>query len=140
MATSSSRPSARKPAANRKTTTARKSTASSTTSTQPKTPVEQVQQIANQVVLVPLGASLLAPTYPPGARGERRNRERFAGLIASPANEAPSPPSTAGASQDVAPRRSLNGPGPCNRPQRELLCRVTRSQHLMSISLPTYSA
>jgi hypothetical protein len=51
---------ARKPAATRRTTTARKSTASTSTSTQPKTPVEQAQQIAERAVLVPVGASLLA--------------------------------------------------------------------------------
>ena len=38
---------------------ARRSTRSSTT-TQPKTPVEQVQQLAERAVLVPVGASLLA--------------------------------------------------------------------------------
>jgi hypothetical protein len=60
MATSSST-GARKPAATRKNTTARKTAASSsTTSTQPKTAVEQVQEIAERVVLVPVGASLLA--------------------------------------------------------------------------------
>ncbi len=65
MATSSSNPSARKPATTRKTPTAARTrkpagTASTTTSTQPRTPVEQVQQIAERVVLVPVGASLLA--------------------------------------------------------------------------------
>jgi hypothetical protein len=50
---------ARKPAATRKTATARKSAASTTTSTQPKTPVGQAQLIAERVVLVPVGASLL---------------------------------------------------------------------------------
>lgn len=59
MATSS-RPGARKPASTRKTATARKSAASTTTSTQPKTPVEQAQVLAERVVLVPVGASLLA--------------------------------------------------------------------------------
>src|SRR5947209_4029874 len=39
--------------------TARRS-ASATTSTQPKTPVEQAQAIAERAVLVPVGASLLA--------------------------------------------------------------------------------
>jgi hypothetical protein len=58
MATSS--PGARKPATTRKTTTARKSAASTTNSTQPKTPVEQAQEIAERAVLVPVGASLLA--------------------------------------------------------------------------------
>lgn len=64
MATSSSNSSERKPATTRKTpTAARKRTpggTSTTTSTQPKTPVEQVQQIAERAVLVPVGASLLA--------------------------------------------------------------------------------
>src|SRR5438067_189439 len=63
MATSSSS-GARKPATRtRKTTTARKpakSTTTNTTSTLPKTRVEQVQQIAERAVLVPVGASLLA--------------------------------------------------------------------------------
>jgi hypothetical protein len=59
MATSS-RSGARKPASTRKTATARKSSGPSTvTSTQPKTPVEQAQEIAERVVLVPVGASLL---------------------------------------------------------------------------------
>jgi hypothetical protein len=59
MATSS-RPGAQKPATTQRTSTARKSAASTTTSTQPKTPVEQVQELAERVVLVPVGASLLA--------------------------------------------------------------------------------
>jgi hypothetical protein len=61
MATSSSSTSARKPAATRKTTATRKTAASATTtSTQPKTVVEQAQEIAERAVLVPVGASLLA--------------------------------------------------------------------------------
>jgi hypothetical protein len=60
MATSTSN-TGRKPATSKKNATARKSTASSTTtSTQPKTRVEQAQEIAERVVLVPVGASLLA--------------------------------------------------------------------------------
>jgi hypothetical protein len=60
MATSSS-PGARKPASSRKSTTARKpASASTTTSTQPKTPVAQAQEFAERIVLVPVGASLLA--------------------------------------------------------------------------------
>ena len=60
MATSSSS-GARKPATPRRTTTARKPAETSTrTSTQPKTPVEQAQELAERVVLVPVGASLLA--------------------------------------------------------------------------------
>jgi hypothetical protein len=59
MATSSSNPGARKPATTRKTATARKP-AASTTATQPKTPVGQVQELAERAVLVPVGASLLA--------------------------------------------------------------------------------
>jgi hypothetical protein len=51
---------ARKPASTRKTTTGRKSAASTTTSTQPRTPVAQAQQIAERAFLVPVGASLLA--------------------------------------------------------------------------------
>ncbi len=58
MATTSNT-SARKPAT-RKTSTARKRSTSTTTSTQPKTPVEQVQVLAERAVLVPVGASLLA--------------------------------------------------------------------------------
>jgi hypothetical protein len=74
MATSS--PGGRRPATTRKTNTrrataasSRRSTAASTrrssnastsTSTQPRTPVEQVQAIAQRAVLVPVGASLLA--------------------------------------------------------------------------------
>ena len=68
MATSST-PSGRPSATTRKTTparkpagsTARKPAASATsTSTEPKTPVAQVQEIAERAVLVPVGASLLA--------------------------------------------------------------------------------
>jgi hypothetical protein len=59
MATSSSKTGARKPAATRKTATTRKSAASTTSSTQPKTPVEQAQELAERAVLVPVGASLL---------------------------------------------------------------------------------
>jgi hypothetical protein len=58
MATTSNT-GARKPAT-RRTTSARKPSTSQTTSTQPKTPVEQVQELAGRVVLVPVGASLLA--------------------------------------------------------------------------------
>jgi hypothetical protein len=58
MATTSNT-GARKPAT-RRTTTARKPSTSQTTSTQPKAPVEQVQELAERVVLVPVGASLLA--------------------------------------------------------------------------------
>lgn len=64
MATNSS-PSERKPAgtrsaSTRRTSAPRKSAASTTTSTQPKTPVGQAQELAERVVLVPVGASLLA--------------------------------------------------------------------------------
>jgi hypothetical protein len=60
MATTSNT-GARKPASTRKTATARKPAASATTSsTQPKTQVQQVQEIAERIVLVPVGASLLA--------------------------------------------------------------------------------
>ncbi len=61
--TSNSTTRARKPPAQRRTSTARKTTArrqATTTSTQPKTPVEQAQELAERVVLVPVGASLLA--------------------------------------------------------------------------------
>jgi hypothetical protein len=45
----------------RRTTAAqRNSRAATTTSTQPKTPVQQVQEMAERAVLVPVGASLLA--------------------------------------------------------------------------------
>ena len=43
----------------RKSTTARRTTRATTTSTQPKTPIEQVGEIAERAVLVPVGASLL---------------------------------------------------------------------------------
>jgi hypothetical protein len=66
MATTSNTTSgARKSPGQRKATTTRKTaakrrTASTTTSTQPKTSVEQAQEIAERAVLVPVGASLLA--------------------------------------------------------------------------------
>jgi hypothetical protein len=61
MSTSSNTPSGTRSASARRTTPARKPAASSTTtSTQPKTPVEQAQQIAERAVLVPVGASLVA--------------------------------------------------------------------------------
>ena len=80
MATSSDSPRGRKPATTRRataprkpaasttaarrsaasTTAPRRSAASTTTSTQPKTPVEQVQVIAERALLVPMGASLVA--------------------------------------------------------------------------------
>jgi hypothetical protein len=60
MATSNT-PRGTRSASTRRTTAARKPPASSTTtSTQPKTPVEQAQQIAERAVLVPVGASLVA--------------------------------------------------------------------------------
>jgi hypothetical protein len=65
MATSSS-PGSRKPTTRRtnarRSTAAssRRSTAASSNSTQPKTPVEQAQDYVQRVVLVPVGASLLA--------------------------------------------------------------------------------
>jgi DNA anti-recombination protein RmuC len=59
MATSSNT-GARKPATTKKTTPTRKTaSAATTTSTQPKTAVEQVQDLAERVVLVPVGAGLL---------------------------------------------------------------------------------
>jgi len=62
MATSTSRSGARKPANTRRTPAASRNSAnaSTTTSTQPKTAVQQVQDIAERAVLVPVGASLLA--------------------------------------------------------------------------------
>ncbi len=66
MATTSNTTSgARKSPGQRKATTTRKTAAkrraaSTTTSTQPKTSVEQAQEIAERAVLVPVGASLLA--------------------------------------------------------------------------------
>jgi len=48
------------PTATRRTTGARKPPASTTTSTQPKTPVEQAQELAERALLVPVGASLVA--------------------------------------------------------------------------------
>jgi hypothetical protein len=59
MATTSNT-GARKPARQRKTNTARKPSTQSTTSTQPKTRVEQAQDLAERAVLVPVGASLVA--------------------------------------------------------------------------------
>jgi hypothetical protein len=59
MATTST-PKGRKSQTTRKATTARKPGAATTTSTQPKTPVEQAQELAERAVLVPVGASLLA--------------------------------------------------------------------------------
>ncbi len=50
-----------------------------------------------------LNPRLVAKTSPAGRPGERGKRERFAGLISSPANAAPSPPSTAGASRKWRP-------------------------------------
>ena len=60
MATTSNTQRVRKTATTRKTTATRKPAVSTTTSTQPKTPVEQVQVLAERAVLVPVGASLLA--------------------------------------------------------------------------------
>jgi hypothetical protein len=60
MATTSNTQRGRKSTTTRKTASSRKPGASTTTSTQPKTPVEQVQEIAERAVLVPVGASLLA--------------------------------------------------------------------------------
>ena len=67
MATSSSKSSARKPATSRKTTTTGRTTAatkssgvSKASSTQPKTPAEQAQDLAERAILVPVGASLVA--------------------------------------------------------------------------------
>ena len=53
----------------------------------------------------PRSASAQRPRtiFPRRRPGERRQRERFAGLISSPADEAPSPPSTAGASRKWRP-------------------------------------
>jgi hypothetical protein len=59
MATTST-PRGRKSPATPKATTARRTGAATTTSTQPKTPVEQAQELAERAVLVPVGASLLA--------------------------------------------------------------------------------
>jgi hypothetical protein len=60
MATSNT-PRGTRTATTRRATAARKPAASSTTtSTQPKTPVGQAQQIAERAVLVPVGASLVA--------------------------------------------------------------------------------
>lgn len=70
MATSTNTSSgARKSASARRTTTTRRrnratgrrrARVSTTTSTQPKTPVAQAQQLAQRVILVPVGASLVA--------------------------------------------------------------------------------
>ena len=64
--TSSSTPSGPSSATTRKSTSARKPAgstarkAATTTSTQPKTQVEQIQDIAERAVLVPVGATILA--------------------------------------------------------------------------------
>jgi len=65
--TSSSTPGGRRSASTRKSTSARKPAgstarkpAASTTSTQPKTQVEQIQDLAERAVLVPVGATILA--------------------------------------------------------------------------------
>ena len=61
MSTSSNTPRGSGSATTRRATAARKPAASTTTtSTQPKTPVEQAQQLAERAVLVPVGASLVA--------------------------------------------------------------------------------
>src|SRR5262252_6918005 len=60
MATSTSNTRGRKSATTRKASAASRPTASTTTSTQPKTPVQQAQVLAERAVLVPVGASLLA--------------------------------------------------------------------------------
>ena len=69
MATSSNTTKTKKPATRTRkaaattrksmNATARKPVAATTTSTQPKTPVDQVTEIAERVVLVPVGVSLL---------------------------------------------------------------------------------
>ncbi len=51
--------SARKTTTTRKTSARRRPRSTTTTSTQPKTRAEQVQHVAERVVLVPVGASLL---------------------------------------------------------------------------------
>ncbi|HXD66426.1 MAG TPA: hypothetical protein VNV17_17525, partial [Solirubrobacteraceae bacterium] len=55
----STRTTARRSAAGTRST-ARRTTSGSSTSTQPKTAVEQAQVLAERVILVPVGASLLA--------------------------------------------------------------------------------
>lgn len=59
-ASKSTASTARKSTTRRSTAGANRRSASTTTSTQPKTPVEQAQAIAERAVLVPVGASLLA--------------------------------------------------------------------------------
>jgi hypothetical protein len=60
MATSTSRTGGRSPATTIRTPTTNNAGAgSATTSTQPKTTVQQVQELAERAVLVPVGASLL---------------------------------------------------------------------------------
>ena len=59
MPTSSNTQRGTRSATTRRTAPARKPPAT-TTSTQPKTPVEQAQQLAERAVLVPVGASLVA--------------------------------------------------------------------------------
>ncbi len=50
----------REPATRRKTATGRRPRAATTTSTQPQTPVQEAQGLAERAVLVPVGAGLLA--------------------------------------------------------------------------------
>jgi len=82
MATSTSRSGARKPSTTRRTPTAASTSgASTTTSTQPKTTVQQVQEIAERAVLVPVGASLLASdNLASTVRGLASNYRSRAGL------------------------------------------------------------
>ncbi|MDQ6778329.1 MAG: hypothetical protein M3071_19395 [Actinomycetota bacterium] len=60
MATTTNKTGARASTTRKATTTRKRPTASTTTSTQPSTPVEQVQQLAERAVLVPVGAGLIA--------------------------------------------------------------------------------
>ncbi len=60
MATSSSDTRGRKSATTSKASAKSRPASSTTTSTQPKTPVQQAQVLAERAVLVPVGASLLA--------------------------------------------------------------------------------
>src|SRR5205085_1914310 len=56
---STTRKSTARKTGTRRSATSRRPTRATTTSTQPKTPIEQVGQIAERAVLVPVGASLL---------------------------------------------------------------------------------
>src|SRR5205807_574041 len=123
-------------AGTRRSTTSRRPTRATSTSTQPKTPIEQVGEIAERAVLVPVGASLLVrDNLVSTARGlvtKYRTRARFERELKRHERRAASAPESAAAGRvrwphilagerstlsslnrrgvtKVAPRRSLRG-------------------------------